>query len=561
MASTANPKRKQQSFVYGAIIMVVSTALVKLIGAIFKIPLGNLIQESGMGYFSTAYNLYLPIYALAMGGLPIAVSRIVAEQVAQQNFRDVRQTFRVAKKAFLVTGLAGSALMLLLVYPFLHFTANYGAAPSIFMILPSIFFCCIMSAYRGYYEGLRNMYPTAVSSIIEALGKLVLGYGFAFLIIRYFGEVNLESASWAAAGAMLGITLGTCFGALYLILRHRRSGDRITEAEYAAAPTPLSQRATLKKLLIIAVPVVLGSLVTNIASLIDVTMVQWQLGRVVSSHGEMIRQAYKVYFTHALEDGDIPNYLYGCYQYAYTIFNLIPTITSVLGVSALPVLATAWTQRDRGQIKANVETMIRTTALIAMPAGIGVSALAGPIMRLLYHTNGAIHIAPPLLAVLGIASLFAGLMSPMTNMLQAIGKERIPVRNIAIGAAVKIIVNLILVGIPGVNIMGAPIGTLCCYISISMSNLYCLVKYSGVRPNLRAALGKPLLAALLCGLTAFLVALLGSSKLITLLAIAVAAVVYLAALILLRAFTEADVLTLPKGEKIVKILKKCRILR
>ncbi len=555
-------KRKQQSFVYGAIIMVVSTALVKVIGAIFKIPLGNLIDESGMGYFTTAYNLYLPIYALAMAGLPIAVSRIVAEQIAIQRYKDVRQTLRVAKKAFFITGLTGSLVMLALIYPFLHVTGNYGAAPSIFMILPSIFFCCIMSAYRGYYEGLRNMYPTAVSSIIEALGKLVLGYGFAYAIIKYYGGVTLESASYAAAGAMLGITLGTVFGALYLIIRHRRTGDQISPQEYYDAPRALSQRKTLRRLIAIAIPVVLGSLVTNIASLIDVTMVQWQLGRVVDSHADILNNAYGAYFTAGMTNDDIPNFLYGCYQYAYTIFNLIPTITSVLGVSALPVLATSWTQRDQRGIKTNVETMIRTTALIAMPAGIGITALAGPIMELLYDRPGAVTIGTPLLAVLGLASLFAGLMSPMTNMLQAIGKERIPVRNIAVGASIKIIVNLILVGIPEINIMGAPIGTLCCYVYISMANLVCIIKYSGVRPNLFSALGKPLISALICAIAAFAVVhLLGEGSLFTLIAIGVAGVVYVVCLILFRAFTEDDILTLPKGEKIAKVLKKCKILR
>ena len=190
-------KRKQQSFEYGAIILIVATALVKIIGAIFKIPLSNLIGDLGFGYFSSAYDLFLPIYSLAMAGLPIAVSRIVAENIAVNRFKDVRQTLKIARKAFLVSGIVGFTMMLLLIYPFVKITDPTGKTIySIFAIAPNLIFCCIMSTYRGYYEGLRNMYPTAFSNVIEALGKLILGYGFAFIVMKLTNNV-----AYVASGA------------------------------------------------------------------------------------------------------------------------------------------------------------------------------------------------------------------------------------------------------------------------------------------------------------------------------------------------------------------------
>ncbi|HHW46043.1 MAG TPA: polysaccharide biosynthesis protein [Clostridiales bacterium] len=594
-------KRKQQSFLHGSIILVGATALVKIIGALFKIPLGNLIGGHGMGYFQKAYDLYLPIYALAMAGLPIAISKIVAEHTANKKFKDVRKTLTVARRAFYFTGFLGMFVMIVLAYPYAWFVRDNQAVLPIFLIAPSLLFCCIMSAYRGYYEGLRNMYPTAVSSIIEALGKLVLGYSFAYALIykakseflrsgTVFGKaVDIETtlspqaisqavthvaAPYAAAAAILGITIGSFLGAVFLMFRHRIVGDLISREEFAASPEPAGNKETLRLLISIAIPVVMGSLVTNVASLIDVTMVQRQLSTVLNKDPNTLINMYSGYFSKAMDVSDIPNFLYGCYKgFAYSLFNLIPTLTSVLGVSALPVLATAWTEKNKANIKLNIESMLRITALIAIPAGLGLAALAHPILNLLYSNKPAeVQIATPLLAFLGFAAIFAGMMAPMTNMLQAIGRQNIPVRNIAVGALIKIVVNYILVGIPEINILGASIGTLACYAYIGSANLYYLIKYSGVVPNFTSTLIKPAVASVFCAAAAwsgkglmsrFLPAIAGysSDKLSTILSMLLAVAVYVLSLILLRAITKEDVLSLPKGEKIAPILERIGIIR
>ena len=282
-------KRKQQSFEYGAIILLCSTLLVKIIGAIFKIPLSRLIGDLGFGYFDSAYQLFTPIYTLAMAGLPIAISRVVAERMQQQRYRDVRKTLRVTKRIFLITGISGFVIMLLLIYPFVRFTDPTGKTVySLFAIAPSLLFCCIMSAYRGYYEGLRNMYPTAASDVIEALGKLILGYGFAYIVMKISGDVAL-----AAAGAMLGIMVGGAASATFLVLRYKFKGDGITDEELVAAPKTQSSKIIARTIIAIAIPVVLASLANSVSSLVDVSMVKWQLNNMMSEHAHEIREMYK----------------------------------------------------------------------------------------------------------------------------------------------------------------------------------------------------------------------------------------------------------------------------
>lgn len=566
---------KPQSYMHASAILVFATFLVKIIGAAYKIPLGSekILDVTGMGYFSTAYDLYVPMYSIAMAGLPIAISRIVAEHVAAGRYRHVKKTLDVAKKAFIVTGGTGFILMLVLAvlmtgHPFNVF--NSGSFLGIIAIAPCLLFCCVMSAYRGYYEGLRNMTPTAVSQVIEALGKLVFGLLFSIAII-----ITTKNYSLAAAGALFGITLGTVFSSGYLVLKYRREKDSFfTKEQLASSPEPESGKVILKSLLIVAIPIVLGSLVNNITSLIDVVMVQRQLANALESAPEYFRNTFSSLIASEIKADpeynwttDLPNSLYGCHRgFAFSIYNLVPVLTSVLGVSAIPVLATAWTKRDRGEMKRSVGSIIRTTALIAIPVGCGIFAVSEGILDILYSNENMIAVAAPNLRVLGLCAIFAGLNSPIVNMLQAIGKQSVPIRNIAVGAVLKIIINFILVGTPEINILGAPIGTTVCYAYICIANFICFVKYSGVVPNLYTCIGKFLLSGIACGAAAFgtsygLIKLGLSLSISTVLAIGAAAFVYVVFLSVLRALVKDDILSLPKGEKIAKVLEKLRIMR
>lgn len=562
----AEKKRKQQSFEYGAIILLCSTVLVKIIGAVFKIPLGDekLLGDLGFGYFSSAYDLFLPIYTLAMAGLPIAISRVVAEKMAQGRYNDVKKALKITSRIFIVTGLTAAIIMLLLIKPFVSLTDSTGKTVySIYAIVPSLFFCCVMSTYRGYFEGLRNMYPTALSDIIEASGKLILGLSFAYAILKLTNNV-----AYAAAGAMMGITVGGAAAAAFLYLRYKIKGDGITNQELADAPAAESGKAIAKTLIVIAIPIVLTSLANSVTSLIDVTMVKWQLNRIMEDSSQVIRNMYEssiadynLFSKEALTNAEIPTFLYGIRGKAFTLYNLIPTITSVLGVSALPVLASAWTKKDKALIKRNIESPIKFTALISMPAGFGFLFMGNEIMGLVYNTTASHEIGGTMLRIYGLAAMFAGLAIPMTSMLQSIGKEKISLRNVAIGAVIKVIVNFIFVGIPTINIQGAAIGTFVSYLFIFIANLLSIIKYTGVKPNIYKTILKPFIAALCCGLSTVVLNLSSMGKIGTVLEIAVAAVVYLAVLVIINTFEPDDVLSLPKGEKMLKVFTKFKIIR
>ncbi|MEE0946462.1 MAG: polysaccharide biosynthesis protein [Acutalibacteraceae bacterium] len=572
-----NKNNKIQNFEGGAVILLVSAIVVKIIGAIFKIPLQRLIGDLGFGFFSSAYDLFLPIYALSMAGLPIAVSRMTAACMAEKNFREARQTLKIAKLAFLVTGLTGFVLLLCAIIPYAKLTTTSSAdalnvGVCVLMISPTVLFCSYMSAYRGYYEGMRNMYPTAVSNIIEALGKLVLGFSFAYIVLKI-----TKNVAFAAAGALAGIMIGTAAAALYLTLRHKITGDPISKEELLQSPESRSGKLVLKALLVIAIPVALSSLANNITLFIDTFMVKWQLKNVMESSWEFISNMYATSIAdynetanklgrEVLTASNMPTFLYGIRGEAYVLYNLIPTLTSTLGVGSVPFLTTVWVEKDMGAVKKTIEKIIRTVSVIAFPAGIGLFAIAPEIMGLLYDGVAPVAIGSSLLRVLGIAAVFAGVSSPIANMLQVIGKPMIPVRNIAIGAALKIVVNFILVGRPEINILGAPIGTALCYIFIFVSNCVCLIKYTGVRFNLVSTLIKPFISAASCGIAAYVAAYLCrvfelGNFMAVIFSVAVAGIIYILVLFGIKTLSREDVEDLPKGKSLAKLLCRIHLLR
>ena len=550
-------KRQQHSFLEGAAILVIATALSKIIGAVFKIPLNNIIGDLGFGYYSSAYDLFVPIYGISLTGLPMVVSRMVAERVAEGRYLSAKRVFKVSVIAFTAFGAVMTALMLLLIKPFLALTDMTGATYySLLAVAPAWIFCCVMSAYTGYYEGYGNMYPTAWANVIEALSKLVFGYTFAYVAVKKSANV-----AHAAAAAILGVTIGVFLATLFTFIYYKVKGDN---AKQITNENVEPKREILKSIALLAVPVVLSSFVTNMTTFIDLITVKWQLGNLMGESFEHIKAMYGASIDEynataheLLTVENMPTFLYGVRSKTNTIYNLVPSIVSVLGISALPSLVHVWCKEDHKQdeVKNCINSVLKVTSIITFPAAIGMIAVAPNIMSLLYESHASVEIGAPLLRIYGVAAIFSGLSVPLVNMLQAVGKPYLPVRNMLIGAALKAALNIGLVAVPNINVHGAAYGTLGCFLCIFVLNFYSLCKITGVKPEVWGTLIKPLFAALICGAAALLCStLLGLGTLKTLLAIAVAAVIYFVLLFAFSVLKIEDVLKSP----ILNKLKSCK---
>ena len=586
----AEKQRKSQTLLNGALILSIATVIIKVIGVIYKIPLSNMIGTVGRGLFDSAYSLYVPIYTISMAGLPVAISNMVSKAMALGRYRDVKVIHKVAKRLFLIVGILGTLAMLILTYPYALSAKNMDIIPAVLVITPSILFCCIMSSYRGYYNGLSNMTPTAFSQVLEALGKLIFGLMCAKWAINYglsrfeqgltvFGQTvanETEALSaiypYAAAGATAGVTLGTVIGVIYLVIMHKVKGDRISKTELASAPKPEKSGVIAKKMFKFAIPVALSSLVFSITNLIDSITIQNRLEHVVLNNLDLIREMYSTELVGIL-DADIKNFLYGAYSLSLDFRNLIPSITMTLGISAIPALSAAWAVKNKREIKISIESVMRVTMLVAMPCGVGMGVLAQPILAAFYGSGEAasgVSIAAPVLTVYGFTIFLMALSQPMTNMLQALDKTKIPLISLSIGAVVKLVANCIFVTIPSINVNGAIIGTVLCYVVIVAINFLAIVKTTKVRINLVSVFVKPIFCGILCGVGAYTsfglcnrfipdFSLAGHDlKNILCLGIGIGfgALIYVISMLLVKGISKDDVNMLPKGEKIAKILAK-----
>lgn len=603
--------QKKQSVLNGAMMLMFAVMLVKVIGLLFKIPLTDMIGGVGRGYFNSAYEIYTPIFAISMAGLPVAVSRMVAENIALGNYREPRMIRKVSQRLYIIVGVVGTLVLLIAAFPYSKYVANERTLPAVLAVAPSIFFCCFMSTYRGYYEGLRNMTPTAISQVVEALGKLIIGLLLAKVVIStgtsqyesgmlqsgnvsavVFGnevtslaEANSVITPWAAAGAVMGVTIGSLAAAVFLTIYYKIKGDGFTRTQLVNSPKSRSSEVLAKEMVKIAVPMVISALILNITNLVDTTTIQARLTTAIENdlttvlqmHAEAINEAIKLSRLNVNDSAEIVKYLWGSYGMALDFRNLIPNLTLQLGISALPALAAAWAVKEKDGIKSTIEMVLRICMLIGLPAGFGMAALSTPLLTLIYGrglSSDAIPVVAPIMMAYGIATALMAVSTPITNMLQAIGRTDIPVKSVVVGAICKIVCNFILVGNPKINVYGAVVGTILFYVVIVACNLTSLLRITKVRVNWSSVIVKPLMSAALCGITAFAAygllsklfpaetteSILNMDTVATVIAVGLAVVVYVISLLLLKGVAKEDIAVLPKGEKIAKMLEKYGLL-
>ncbi len=549
-------KSKKQSFVQGASILVIASLLVKVIGAGFKIPLIHLIGDEGIGIFNSAYQIYTVMFIIATAGFPTAISKMVAESLALDRKREAERIFRIAIVILAVIGISGS-VVLFYGADFISVLIGGKSVPqAIRSIAPAVLCVAFMAVFRGYFQGRQNMYPTAISEVIEALGKLVFGYLFAWLFIS-------SSVEKAASGAVFGVTMGTFFGFLSLLLVfvfYKRSKEKYISTEITSSYSSLT-----KKLIRIAVPITIGASVSSLTNLADMFTVMHRLQDIVQVTPEFLAKyqtllAEAENFNGVAINDEVATALYGLYTgKPITLFNLPLAVIVALGMSVVPAIAGALAKGNKYAAQRAVNTVVKLTLVFAIPCAIGLFVLASPVLQVVFGDV----MATTLLQKLAISIIFVSMLQITTSILQAYGRTVVPVVNMFVGGVIKVIVNFNLVAISSINIDGAPIGTMVCYFTVMLLNMIWILKETKCRFGIVEYLGKPILSGGVMGIVAYFMynALAGVSTIAALGTSIIAAVfVYFAMLLVVKAFREEDILMLPKGEKILKLFNKFHLI-
>ena len=526
---------KKQNYLHGAAILAFGVVIMKILGAIYKIPLGNILGDVGYGYFNTAYNIYNVFLTLATAGLPVALSRMISEANTLGRPMQARRTFRVALVTFAAIGVVGTAVLAIFHVEFAVGMDSPRSAQSILAVSPSVMLCCVLSAYRGYCQGNGNMKPTTVGQVLEVFAKVIVGFVLAYVLTAKGLGLPISSA-----GAIFGVSVGSLVALVYMFFYKMRNYPNVAVSE---PDVPESSGRIFKNLMRIGIPITLGASVMSLFTLIDNKLVLSQLQNS-AGFSEMVSET-----------------LWGVYSKTMTLYNLPAAFITPLTISVVPSIA-ACVAAKKGLESCEIgESCVRIASIICLPMGVGLSVLSYPIVNVVYpssHEAGA-----SLLMLLGIASVFVCWALISNAVLQAHGNERYPVYSMIVGGLVKIGVNWVLVGNPEIGIIGAPIGTICCYFVMCLMNFIFLRRCMERKPSLKRMILRPLISSLVMGAAAWAVYGLASivlgegwtrMALAMVCGVGVAVVVYLVLIIVTKAVTLEDMKLIPKGEKLAKLL-------
>lgn len=549
--------QKGRSFLREAVILTVASFAVKIIGVVYKIPLTNILGES-IGVFNAAYSIYAMLFMLSTSGLPVAVSKLVAASNEKGRGREAKRIATLAMLVFGVIGLIFAVALIVFAPSIAEWTGHADSAPAMQMIAPALFFICVCAAVRGYFQGLRNMYPTAISQFIEAFFKLTAGLGAVL-----FAAYNGASIPVQAACAISGVTVGTFF-AMVFILIYRRFTKKSKPNE--SDDTVESDSKLMKLIVLVALPVTLTAAALYFSQFLDTLII---VNCLVDSG----------------ESAAVADTLYSAYTgLSVPIYDLLPaTLVFPIATSILPAISGALAVKKEARAARLTEQAIRISGIIAVPCGVFLLVTGRHCISLLY---GASKWSEPMqmadgslvtpldeasvsLSILAFAVFFISIVSTSNSLLNAYGKPHLPFFAVLVGIAVLTATEFGLLYSP-LGIHAAPVASLVCYFIVMLLDIRFLRKKCGVKLKLAGMFARPVLCGAISaaatygayiGAKALWDAVAGGSdetrmaSLVILLISGIALVIsYIVAVLLLRAIKEDEVRLLPMGNRIANKL-------
>lgn len=505
---------KKQSFFKGSAILVGMVIVTKALGLAYKVPLANILGGTGMGCFMSAFSLFTPIFALTVSGIPSAMARLAAENAALGRYANLRRQKHTAFLIYSLLGLAACAAVVVLAALTDRLPVRgTGVRYSLYCLAPSVLFCAVMNVERGYCEGLGNMLPTALSEIAETVFKLGLGLGLALYVRKkaalgfaaegmVFGTVCADAAEaekaalpYIAAAAVLGSTLASGMACMLLLVGCKLRGDGITADMLASDPVKDSVRRHTGTLLRLSGAISMAAVVTTLTGMIDMLTVS----PCIRAAMERVPQRFERFSD--IPPQQLPTFLYGSYEgLAVMIYGLVPTLTAMLGKSALPPLSEHWAKGDSCGFRLDLERLLMLASAAAIPSGLGICALSGELLRFLFAgRESEIAAAYHPLEILGISVIFFGIALPCFTVLQTVGKPSRVTYIMMVSGAVKLTMNLLL--IPYLGMEGAAISELISCVYVLAAALHSVLKLSG-GIRVVSVFVKPFYAGMMCAVSA-----------------------------------------------------------
>ena len=557
-------KDKQQSFMGNVLIVLIAQFTVKLLGMVYRMVITNIegFGDSGNGFYTAGFNVYTVLLAISAVGIPNAIAKLVAEKAALQDYRGAHRIFTTAMKLFAVIGLCASALL----FFGADFYANVliempGAQYVIKALSPSIFFVCVSSVVRGYFQGLNNMNATSRSQILEQIVKCSLTI---LLVVLAMGQPPQIMAAWANAASSIACLLS--FGYLILFYLRRQSGIMEQIRQTSVEEASKSSKALIKAILMLSIPISLASIITSINRVIDTATISrgiqaaFQNGIPAYMGQNGLVAAITSPTSKQLSDEVMR--LSGMLSKSDTLINMPLAVNFAFATVLVPAISAALASGNKKEASDKTSYSFLISLLLILPCAIGYIVLAKPIYQVIYPAAPLGH---ELLAMTAISMIFSALNQTMAGALQGIGKVYVPAIGLLAGCVIKVILNILLIRIPSINITGAVISTIACQFTAFAVSFVAISKYVSIKVTVQRFIVKPLISGIVMAIAAYVVytsitAFIANSYLVnliaTLFAIGIAAIVYFVMVFATKILTKEEIELMPMGTKIYNILCK-----
>lgn len=512
---------KEKTFVKNTVVLFVSMLISKIVGALFKIPLTNIIGGTGMGYYSTAYSIYTPVFALTASGIPTVIIRQIAENIARKNYKNGEKIIKVALILFGVMGIVGTLFIILTAGVFSDYVADsHEGVYAVIAIAPSVFFCCLSAVLKGYYEGYNNMVPSAVSQILESITRAVVGLSGALLVTEagkrsfyengtVFGmhcdtiaEATERILPFSAAIAIFAVTISE-FVCLVCMLVRRRFMKKVYPGDSCRGIAE-DNRTIARRLIKELVPIALAAIAVNLSSFIDMITIPRCISYAISEDSGFFTTCFSHIIGSGMGSTRLSNFIYGSYTgVAITVFMLVPSFTGMIGRSALPEIAAAWSAGKREEFSRKLKLVLKSNFLIGFPLYFGMAAFAPTILEILYAGRpDEVSVCVLPLFILSAGGVFLTLSSTFYSVFQVIGRTDIPIKLTLVASAVKLVLNVFLISVPQININGAAISTFTAYAVSALGGYLAIEVVTGIDLRIFSCLRLPLVAAVTCAVSA-----------------------------------------------------------
>ena len=549
-------KKNDTSFLVQGSILAIASLVSRVIGLVYRIPLTAIIGDHGNDYYSCAYEIYSLLLLISSYSLPMAVSKMVSARISNGERQNAYRVFKGAMLFALITGTAACAIVFFGAEELTRLFQTPLGVYALQVLAPTLIIVAVLGVFRGFFQGMGTMIPSAVSQIIEQIVNAVVSVGAAYVLFAYgkriatvLGSKEHYDAAYGAAGGTLGTSAGALCGLAFIIFVFSMFLPKFRKAmkreRKVAQKEPESYRVIFGILIATIVPVLLSTTIYNLVSIVD----QWLFKNIATLQGYSAT--------------DVSEW-WGIFSGKYRVLTNVPiSISTALAASCVPALAAAFAQKDDDQVRSKIGMSMRFIMVVAMPCTAGLMVLADPIIQLLFPGSSAL--AGHLLQAGGISVIFYSISTLSNAVLQGIDRMKIPVRNASI--ALVLHAGVIAAAMFGLNlkIYGICIGTVAFSLIMCILNGTSVRKYSGYKPDIRKTFVKPAIASVIMSVVVYAVYFvihkaIHSNVIGVGVSVLIGMVVYAAALLLIKGLTEEELHSFPKGELIIRIAKKFHLL-